>query len=319
MITLSAAYLLMGALLLGVALRAALDAGHPKRWGNTAFWGLLGIAVAAGDWLPAALLGAIAIALALIAGLGWSGHAEPAEAEAARQQREADARRLGHRLLLPALVLPLVTVAGTLGFKYLSWNGQPLVDPKQNTLIALTLACVVALAFALRLTRAPATVALERSRRLFDAIGWAALLPLLLATLGSVFAAAGVGDTLAAIVASVVPADNRFLLVLAYALGMAGFTMIMGNAFAAFPVISAGIALPLLVEGHAAHAAPLAAIGMLAGYCGTLMTPMAANFNIVPVALLGLKDPYAVIRMQIGTALPLLAVNVGLIWWLALP
>ena len=34
----------------------------------------------------------------------------------------------------------------------------------------------------------------------------------------------------------------------------------------------------------------IGAIGMLAGFCGTLMTPMAANFNIVPAALLELKD-----------------------------
>jgi len=109
------------------------------------------------------------------------------------------------------------------------------------------------------------------------------------------------------------------VLVLAYALGMAGFTMIMGNAFAAFPVMTAGIGLPLLVQVHGADAAPLAAIGMLTGYCGTLMTPMAANFNIVPVALLELRDQNAVIRMQVMTALPLIACNLLLIYWLALP
>jgi uncharacterized membrane protein len=79
---------------------------------------------------------------------------------------------------------------------------------------------------------------------------------------------------------------------------MALFTMVMGNAFAAFPVMTAGI-------------------GLLSGFCGTLMTPMAANFNIVPVALLELPDEYAVIRAQIPTALVLLAANVGLMYLLA--
>jgi uncharacterized membrane protein len=32
------------------------------------------------------------------------------------------------------------------------------------------------------------------------------------------------------------------------------------------------------------------------------MTPMAANFNLVPAALLELRDEYGVIRRQIGTA-----------------
>ena len=61
----------------------------------------------------------------------------------------------------------------------------------------------------------------------------------------------------------------------------------------------------------------LLALSMLAGFCGTLMTPMAANFNLVPAALLELKNPYGVIRAQIGTALPLLAVNILFIYLFA--
>ena len=94
------------------------------------------------------------------------------------------------------------------------------------------------------------------------------------------------------------------------------FTVIMGNAFAAFPVMTAGIGLPLLIQQHGAEPAILGSIGMLTGYCGTLMTPMAANFNLVPAALLELKDPYAVIRAQVGTALPLLGANVLLMYFL---
>lgn len=110
--------------------------------------------------------------------------------------------------------------------------------------------------------------------------------------------------------------DNRFMLVAIYCVGMALFTMIMGNAFAAFPVLSAGIALPFLINVHHGNPAPLLAIGMYAGYCGTLMTPMAANFNIVPAALLELKDKYQVIKIQIPTALTLLVVNVFLMYFL---
>jgi len=40
--------------------------------------------------------------------------------------------------------------------------------------------------------------------------------------------------------------------------------------------------LPLIVQQHGGDAAIMAGIGMLSGYCGTLLTPMAANFNIVP-------------------------------------
>jgi uncharacterized membrane protein len=53
---------------------------------------------------------------------------------------------------------------------------------------------------------------------------------------------------------------------------------------------------------------------MLSGFCGTLTTPMAANFNLVPVALLGIEDRYAIIKAQIPTALILLLVNTVLMY-----
>jgi uncharacterized membrane protein len=56
---------------------------------------------------------------------------------------------------------------------------------------------------------------------------------------------------------------------------------------------------------------------MLSGYCGTLMTPMAANFNLVPAALLELKDPYGVIRAQWRTGALLLACNIALMYFIA--
>jgi uncharacterized membrane protein len=60
----------------------------------------------------------------------------------------------------------------------------------------------------------------------------------------------------------------------------------------------------------------MGAIGMLSGFCGTLMTPMAANFNIVPAALLELPDRNAVIKVQIPTAIPLLLANTILMYFL---
>ena len=160
---------------------------------------------------------------------------------------------------------------------------------------------------------------LAEGRRLLDTIGWAALLPMLLATLGGVFSATGVGDAIARLTSLAIPPDSRLACVLAYGLGMVAFTFIMGNAFAAFPVMTLGVGLPFLVTLHHADPAIVGALGMLTGYCGTLMTPMAANFNIVPAALLELDDPHAVIRAQLPTALVLLATNLALMYSLAFP
>ena len=143
-----------------------------------------------------------------------------------------------------------------------------------------------------------------------NGVGWAAVLPQMLASLGVIFAAAGVGTTIGAII----PSGSIFLAVPLYAFGMVVFTMIMGNAFAAFPVMAAAIGVPILIQADGGNPAVIGAVGMLAGFCGTLMTPMAANFNIVPAALLELKDQYGVIRVQVPTALALLTANILILY-----
>lgn len=195
-------------------------------------------------------------------------------------------------------------------------GGVFLLDQKQLTLAALSVACVAAILTGWWLTKGTPLHAVRQSRRLVDTIGWAVILPQMLAMLGGVFMVANTGDSVQKVVSLFVNPDNRFMLVIIYCVGMALFTMIMGNAFAAFPVLSAGIALPFLINVHHVNPAPLLAFGMYAGYCGTLMTPMAANFNIVPAALLELKDKYQVIKIQIPTALTLLVVNVFLMYFL---
>ena len=75
--------------------------------------------------------------------------------------------------------------------------------------------------------------------------------------------------------------------------------------------------MPILVGHFGGNPAVIASLGMLSGYCGTLMTPLAANFNLVPPALLEIPDRYAVIKVQIPTALLMLVVNVVLMYALA--
>jgi uncharacterized membrane protein len=314
MISLQWVYWLAGTYIAVLAWRSLGDRGNSRRHTTALFWGLLAMTLLIGERLPAPVMGGVVLLLAALAGFGGlrRGHYE----ESPPEEKQREARRLGNRLFFPALLIPGVTVLIAVLLKDVEIGGMRLFGVEQTTLVALGVACVVATAAACWLTRRSPLSAVEQSRRLLDSIGWAALLPLLLATLGSVFAASGVGEAVSTVVAAAVPVDNRLLVVLAYALGMAAFTMIMGNAFAAFPVMTAGVGLPLLVNGHGADAASLAAIGMLSGYCGTLMTPMAANFNLVPAALLELDDPHAVIRAQVGTAIPLLACNVVLMYFI---
>ncbi|HQA18978.1 MAG TPA: DUF979 domain-containing protein, partial [Novosphingobium sp.] len=234
-------------------------------------------------------------------------------AHGSAEERAAGAVRHGNRLFLLALVIPLVALIGTFTFKAL----PQLVDPKNATLVSLALGALLALGLGMVWLGARPAEPLQEGRRLMDSVGWAAILPQMLASLGAVFALAGVGQVVGDLMSAVIPDGSRLAAVIAYGLGMALFTMVMGNAFAAFPVMTAAIGLPLLIGQHHGDPAVVAAIGMLAGFCGTLMTPMAANFNVVPAALLELRDRNAVVKAQVPTALPLLAVNIALIWFLA--
>lgn len=314
MITLAAVYLLAGVMFAAFAALSALDGANPKRWRNTLFWGLLAVSFLFGDRLTDAANGTLAIALALLAGLGALGLGKPRTTTP--EQREAGALRWGHWLFAPALAIPVVTLAGTLLLKTVMVGGHPLIDPKQATWISLALGVLVALAMCLALFRPPAIAPLQEGRRLIDAIGWAAILPQALAALGAVFALAGVGNVIGELASQWIPVDSRLVVVCAYTFGMAGFTVLTGNGFAAFPVMTAGIGLPLIVHRFGGDPVIMGSIGMLSGFCGTLLTPMAANFNIVPVRLLELPDQYSVIKAQIPTAIVLLIINTLLMYGL---
>lgn len=314
MIALEHFYWLAGLLLIAVGVQTFADQNNPRRLTSGLFWAIFGASFALGRALPPFVVGLMVLAMAGLAGAGLlrAGSSTTTTAE----ERAALADRFGNLLWAPALTIPAVALLCAVALSKVSLGGRPLFQPGKETVIGLGLAGLIALLLALALFRPRPALPLREGRRLLEAIGWAAVLPQTLATLGLVFQKAGVGKAVAGAVAGAVQADSRFAVVAVYCVGMALFTMIMGNAFAAFPVLASGIALPFLV-GRGANPAAVAAIGMFSGYCGTLMTPMAANFNLVPAALLELPDQHAVIKVQAPTALLLLGVNVLLLYFLA--
>lgn len=319
MIQLAHIYIVGGLFFLTASLLSLFDASNPRRLLNFLFWGLLSISFLAGSFLGDFGNGGLALLLALVGAIGL-GQGKP-KTTSAEERRESATKR-GNLLFLPALIIPAVALTGTLIAKQTHW-GAHLIDPAQATLISLVLGTLIAIAVAMVWLRPPLPAPLQEGRRLLDAVGWAAILPQVLASLGAVFLAAGVGTQVGHLFTTYIPLDTRTLAVVAYCTGMALFTVIMGNAFAAFPVMTAAVGLPIVVQHFGGNPAPVCAIGMLAGFCGTLMTPMAANFNVVPANLLELPDRKAalngVIRAQIPTALPLLIANIALMRLLAFP
>ena len=310
-LTIQHLYYLIGFILAVTAAMTLMDRGNPKRYSSALFWGLYALVFVIGDLVPPLWVGVGAVVMALIAGFGGVGMGR--HSPRSDQDYLASARRLGNKLFIPALAIPLITMIGTLSAKHLSIGGTPLLDPKNTTLVSLGVGCVVSLALACWLTRETPAQGLRESRRLTDALGWALVLPQMLGMLGLVFSDAGVGKAVAYVTTTYINMDIRFVAVAVYVVGMALFTVIMGNGFAAFPVMTGGVGVPVLVGVYHGDPAVMAAVGMLSGYCGTLLTPMAANFNIVPAALLELPDKNAVIRAQVPTALTLLVVNVFLL------
>lgn len=319
MITLAHIYILVGVFFAAISVLSLLDKANPRRALNFLFWGMLALSFLAGAYLGDLGNGVLALGLVVIATIGM-GQGKPATTTP-EQRRESAAKR-GDLLFLPALIIPAVALAGTLLAKQTDW-GPTLIDPAQATLISLILGTLIAVAVAMLWLRPPIVAPLQEARRLLDAVGWAAILPQMLASLGAVFLVAGVGEQVGAIFAQYIPLDTRTMAVAAYCIGMALFTIIMGNAFAAFPVMTAAVGLPFVVMQLGGDPARVCAIGMLAGFCGTLMTPMAANFNVVPANLLELPDRKSalngVIRAQIPTAIPLLIANIVLMRLLAFP
>lgn len=320
-------YWLAGLILLIVALMSFRDKANPRRITTGLFWGIYGLLFLLGNWTYE-LVGdkrtvhiAVGLAvggLALIAGFG--GVRLGSYHQRTTEERETSAKRLGNRLFLPALAIPVVTVVGVLMFNHIPGLQETLFGPGNHatlvTLFSMTVGSLIGLAMAIKMTHEKVHQPLQEARRLLDSIGWAFILPQILATLGLLFTAAGVGEGISYLTQTYLAVDSRFIAVVVYAVGMALLTMVMGNAFAAFPIVTAGIGIPILVLQHGGNPAVMAAIGMFSGYCGTLMTPMAANFNIVPAALLELPDKNAVIKAQVPTGVLLLIANVFLLYFL---
>jgi uncharacterized membrane protein len=319
MITRDHIYVIGGLFFAAVSLLSIADAANRRRILNGLFWGLLAVSFLAGSLIGDLGNGVLVLGLVVVGTIGL-GQGKPATTTP--EQRRDSALKRGDWLFLPALIIPAVALAGTLAVKYTSWG--PLLmeaDPGRATLISLVVGTMLAVAILMVWLKPPLLAPLQEGRRLLDSVGWAAILPQMLASLGAVFLANGVGEQVGHLVSQYIPLSTPLLAVSAYCIGMALFTIAMGNAFAAFPVMTAAIGLPVVVHQFGGNAVIVCAIGMVAGYCGTLMTPMAANFNVVPANLLELPDRKAalngVIRAQIPTAIPLLVANIVLMRILA--
>jgi uncharacterized membrane protein len=304
--SLEAIYALTGAVLIIFAALTFNDRAHQHRLVTGAFWLLLGLIFIFGGVLPSWVTGLMVLALVALDGIGRVGRSNLEDQM--RPSPVAEAERLRDRIFLPVLIIPIVTFATAGLFRLFG------LDVGRGALVGLGLGGIAAMLVGLRLTGSSARAMMDAGRRLNETMGAVSILPQLLASLGVIFTAAGIGQLIASGIQHIVPGDNLFLLVLANCFGMTLFTIVMGNSFAALPVIATGVLVPLIIKPFGVNPAMAAIITLTAGSSGTLLTPMAANFNIVPAALLNLRDQYGVIKFQAPFALTIWSLHVVLMW-----
>lgn len=314
LLSLETVYLMTGIVLWVFAAMTWRDNSNQHRITTSLFWFILGLIFIAGGIIPHWLTGLLVIAMVALDGAGRVARGSQREASKEEQAREAD--RLGNKIFLPVLSIPLVVfgfavIARFAGFISDSFAG---IDVGRAALVGLGFGGVAAMITGLLLTKGTVREMMNEGRRINDAMGTVSILPQLLASLGIIFTAAKIGDLVASGIKSVIPEGSLFFLVLANCLGMALFTIVMGNSFAAFPVIATGVLAPLIIQPYGVNAAMVGIITLTAGSSGTLMTPMAANFNIVPAALLNMRDQYGVIKFQLPYALTIWSLHVLLMW-----
>ena len=292
-------FIIIGIVFILVGLKALADKQFANRNTSALFWFVVAFTFIAGPYVPKFITGLCVVLMALLTAVGKVGQSASDVPTATETRANAD--KLGNKIFIAPLVLALSAWIIATVWKKLGANN------------AVGLSAMIALIVVFMVTGSKKEYAIKDGTRLMANIGPVGLLPQVLAALGALFTAAGVGDVIAKGIEMVIPHNNRLIAVIVYCLAMALFTAIMGNGFAAFSVITVGIGIPFLIN-QGANPLVVGAMGLTAGYCGTLMTPMAANFNIMPAALLETKNKYGIIKMQLPYAIAMLIAHIILMY-----
>lgn len=297
----------------------ALTSNQRTKYGTALFWLLVAIIFIFGSMIDGFFIGCMLVVMALLTVTKQVGVAS--FPEASETERVKSSKKLGNKIFIPAVLVGVLALAlscvkvSDSGF-VLSLKEVSGVTISLPAAAMIGISSIISVIFAVVITKAKTNETRNDTSRQLMQVGAAGLLPQLLAALGVLFTEAGVGEIIAQLIGGIIPEGNTVIGVIIYCVGMMVFTMIMGNAFAAFSVITLSIGIPFVIA-QGGDPVIVAALGMTAGFCGTLLTPMAANFNIVPTVLLDMKDKWGVIKAQLPMALILLVIHIVLMCVLA--
>lgn len=293
-------YILIGLYMAITMIFTLKDKNHKTRIGTALFWGIVSAIFIFGKIIPPVIVGALIIVVAVLSACKQINMGTLKQLDSTFTQLQAE--KLGLKIFVPSLAIAL---AAMLIATFTEISGT----------VAIGISSTIALLLTFVFTKAAPAEYMEDSNRMFQSVGVFSILPQLLASLGALFTAAGVGDVISGMISGVIPQGKPLAGVIAYCVGMAVFTAIMGNGFAAFSVITVGIGVPF-VFAQGGDPIICSALALTSGFCGTLLTPMAANFNMLPAALLETKDKNIVIKSQAPVAIILLFIHIILMYTL---
>ena len=276
-------YILSGLFCMYCGVRAWIVKANKHFLPTGAFWFTLGIVVAFGQWLPPLASGILVALTCIPAALNMvkRGNLQ----SPSKEEQQKNYKKIGMKIFIPAFGAGVFSIIISIFMK--GWS----------SLLGSLFATIVGVILLVIWNREnKAMTFLEEGRRFLDMTSAVYIMPLLLSCLGAIFT-------------KIIPSGNVYVGIVAYALGMMLFTIIMGNAFAAITVMTVGIGVPFVIS-LGANPLYMVTLAMTCGYCGTLLTPMAANFNIVPGVYLEVKDKYSIIKMQLIPSLLMLVFQI---------
>ncbi len=214
-------YALTGILMVLTALFVIKDTKHTTRIGTACFWGILGIIFIFGKYIPSTYVGVLIIVIGVLTVTKQVNIGNLPQLS--DEYRKENAKKIGSKIFIPSIILAILAFVIA---QYTKLGGQ----------VAIGISALGGLVLTFIITKSPVKyVGGVDSNRMIQQVGPSSILPQLLGALGTVFTAAGVGgEVISSGISSVIPKGNILFGVIAYCVGMALFTIIMGECLCCF-------------------------------------------------------------------------------------
>ena len=187
-------YVMIGLYMASTMVFTLKDKNHKTRYGTALFWGIVSVIFMFGKMIPSTVTGALIIVIALLSAFKQINIGTLKQLDDTFTKMKSES--LGLKIFIPSLAIAIVAML------IASFTKLPGT-------VAIGIAATVALILTFIITKATPVEFVEDSNRMFQSVGVFSILPQLLASLGALFTAAGVGDIISNILWYIVHISNK--------------------------------------------------------------------------------------------------------------